>query len=97
MSSTPHQFLSLEAFFDAVSRRVSFAVPANATPYDSFSDDLSFDSLEVFELLVVTEILAGVDVPPASTPELASFVDLYDYYVSCVQQTLAADHADSGS
>lgn len=88
MSDDRNQKLSLEEFFETIASRASFILPEGVTPYDTLENDLSLDSLQVFELLVITEILSGVEVPPETTPSLISGVDLYEYYLECGQTAL---------
>jgi acyl carrier protein len=77
--------LSLEDFVSSIKGRVSFEIPAEASPYDRLAGDLLLDSLAVFELVVLSEILSGVLLPPADLPVLDTLADLYEYYCECVR------------
>jgi acyl carrier protein len=46
----------------------------------SLFDDLQFDSLAAFELLILTETLADAIVPPPDVPEIYSLGEAYEYY-----------------
>jgi acyl carrier protein len=58
--------------------------PDVVTPNMGLFDDLGLDSLQAFQLLVVIESLAGVDVPPPELPAMYTMQDAYDYYRSLV-------------
>jgi len=52
------------------------------TPDDGLYTDLALDSFQALQLIVVTEAIADISVPPVEIPELFSAQDAYDYYVS---------------
>ena len=51
----------------------------------SLYSDWGIDSLQAFELILLTEQLAGVHVPPSEIPELYTTGDAYRYYLTCFQ------------
>lgn len=59
--------------------------PEAASPYTSLYDEWELDSLHVFQVLVITEAIAGAEVPPPELPELTTLGDVYDYYVSLLE------------
>lgn len=76
--------LTVDAYFRVLVERSSFELSSDATPYDHVRTSLDLDSLQLFELLVITEMMADVLVPPETLPPIERLVDLYDYYLSCV-------------
>jgi len=57
------------------------------TPDDGLYTDLALDSFQALQLIVVTEAIADISVPPVEIPELFSAQDAYDYYVSLRNRT----------
>ena len=47
-------------------------------------DEWGLDSLQAFELIIMTEQLAGLHVPPPDVPEMYTAGDAYVYYQHCV-------------
>jgi acyl carrier protein len=74
--------VDLDTFVDQLRSILTADIPKPANPYDSLYDDLSFDSFQAFELLIVVESLAGNVVPPEEIPELYTLADAYEYYQS---------------
>jgi len=56
------------------------ATPVN--PYDGLYTDLGFDSLQAFQIIVISERLADVDIPPMDIPEIYTMADAHGYYRS---------------
>jgi acyl carrier protein len=50
----------------------------------SIYGDWGLDSLQTFELIIMTEDLAGLRVPPAEVPPIYLIGDAYDYYLKCI-------------
>lgn len=50
--------------------------------WDVFSD-WGIDSLECFELILLTETMAGTMVPPEAIPLIFTLADAYNYYREC--------------
>lgn len=57
---------------------IDCAGPVN--PYAELYEELGLDSLQVFQLLVRVETLAGADLPPLDLPEIYTMQDAHDYY-----------------
>jgi acyl carrier protein len=54
------------------------------TPTTGLYDDVGLDSFQAFELLIVIETAAGLDVPPADLPVILTMGDAYSYYQQSV-------------
>jgi acyl carrier protein len=52
-------------------------------PSLSLEGDIGVDSLQSLEVIIVTEQMAGVWIPPAVQPEIFTVADAYSYYVEC--------------
>jgi acyl carrier protein len=48
-------------------------------------EEIGLDSLQTFELIVLSEQMAGLMIPPVEIPAINSMGDAYDYYVQCVR------------
>jgi acyl carrier protein len=57
--------------------------PVDAT--SGLYDDLGIDSFQAFELLIVIEAAAGLDVPPPELPELYTLGNAFTYYEFALQ------------
>jgi acyl carrier protein len=68
-------------FCTEVLRHVLTDASDHPGPDDDFYDDLGWDSLQVFEVIVATENLAGGE-PPEDPPLFMSMRGAYDYFVS---------------
>ena len=79
-SSADDALPTLESFVDELRRRCSFDF--EPLPYDDMNT-LGIDSLQVFEMMIIAEVMADVMVPPVEQPLLFRLVDVYDYYVLC--------------
>lgn len=51
-------------------------------PYDELFTELGFDSLQAYQIVVISERLAGIDIPPFDIPEIYTMQDAFDYYCS---------------
>jgi len=56
-------------------------------PQSGLYTDLAMDSLQAFELIILVEGLAGVDVPSIALPELYTVEDAYNYYLELRRNT----------
>lgn len=80
--------LSLEQFLDQLIAALNIDVDpihrhaAGASIYD----DWAIDSLQAFQVIIVTEAMAGALVPPPELPELYTPADVYAYYLSMRQE-----------
>jgi acyl carrier protein len=52
-------------------------------PQSSLYEDWGIDSLQAFELIILTEQLAGLHIPPAEIPLMFTVQDAYEYYQLC--------------
>lgn len=50
------------------------------TPYTGLFDELALDSFQAFQLILIVESLAEIDVPPAELPVMLTLEDAYGYY-----------------
>jgi acyl carrier protein len=51
-------------------------------PDDTLFDTIGLDSFQAFQLIVIVEALADVDVPPVDIPEMYTLRDTYSYYLT---------------
>lgn len=47
-------------------------------------EDVGMDSMDLFELVVFTERIAGLEIPPDQIPDLMTLGDAYNYYIFAV-------------
>ena len=80
---TAPDHLTIDDLVSKLGELTSFDMPQGVNPYDSLLDDLGIDSIQVYELIVLVEVLAGCDVPPPAIPEVRTLADAYDYYWTC--------------
>lgn len=50
------------------------------TPERELYDDIGLDSFQAFQLIIATESLANVDMPPIDIPQMFTLGDAYAYY-----------------
>jgi len=81
--------LGFEAYRDLVLEELDLEVPEGVGPEATLDDDLGMDSFNVFELIVLTEQLAELDVPPAELPPLVSLGDAHAYYLAACDSALS--------
>ncbi len=72
--------LELGPFARRVAGLLEIEIEADVNPYDHLVDDWGIDSLQVFQVLVIVEAMAGAMVPPPEVPDLQTVGDAYDYY-----------------
>ncbi len=80
----PKAELTVDRFVDLVRDRCSFQLAEGINPYDPL-DDQGVESLDVFELMLFTESIAGCIVPPLDVPLISTLADAYEYYWACRQ------------
>jgi len=80
--------LTIDHFVALVRQRSSFVLPEQVRPYDSLNE-LGIESIDVFELILITESMALCSVPPAEVPLIFTLADAFDYYWRC--RALASD------
>lgn len=78
-----HTALTFEGFCDALGDRMELTLPSDLGR--SLTDDLEIDSLRLFEMIVVVEGIAYLEVPPEDLPELLTLGDAYTYYRQCLE------------
>ncbi len=79
--------LDFDEFCDALARELDLpAIAANGRDDTRLVDDLAFDSLLTFEMLLVVEASAGVMLPDALVGQLITLGDVYDVYRQRVTQ-----------
>jgi acyl carrier protein len=49
-------------------------------PFTGVFDDLGIDSFHAFEMLIIIETAAGLDVPPPELPAIYTLGDAFEYY-----------------
>ncbi|MHB1776636.1 MAG: acyl carrier protein [Acidimicrobiales bacterium] len=76
--------LSLDEYCRRIFALLDAAAPEPVDPAAGLFDELALDSLQAFELIVVTEQLAGRDVPPPALPAIWTLGDAYGYYCESV-------------
>lgn len=84
-SSDSDDLPTVESFIEELARRCSFEF--EPLPYEDMNT-LGVDSLQVFEMMILAEVMADVMVPPLEQPLLFRLVDVYDYYVMCKRTEL---------
>lgn len=77
--------LEFQAFCTRITDGLSLDCREDLAESASLYDDLLLDSLETFHLVVLTESLSGIAIPPESIPPLFTIGDVYAYYVQMVQ------------
>ena len=85
--------LSFEGYRDLVVEELDLEAPEGLGAEASLETDLSMDSFTVFELIVLTERLADLAVPPAELPPLVTLGDAYSYYLQA-SSAAAEEKAD---
>lgn len=83
------QRLSFDGYRDLVIEELGLETSHGLGPEAGLETDLSMDSFSVFELIVLTERLADLAVPPAELPPLFTLGDAYSYYLQA--STAAAE------
>jgi hypothetical protein len=81
--------MEVDAFCRELLARLGVEVPDPVNPYAGLYDELGLDSIQAFEALVITEVLADCMAPPADMPSLFTLMDAYDYYGKCRAETVA--------
>ena len=73
--------LEFEEYVARVTKLLDVPAPTTLDRDYGLYENLGIDSLQAFELLIITEQLAGLSVPPPSIPAIFTLGDAYDYYV----------------
>lgn len=83
------KLLGYETFARRIASLLGVDIPDDSSRYLGLYD-LGLDSLQAFELLVITEALAGPTVVLEEVPELCTMDDAYQYYASLVVSATTA-------
>lgn len=78
-------YRTIDEFSRVVARLLEIEIVGEISPSDSLFDEWALDSLQAFQLIIVIEAIAGVDVPPPALPEIFTVGDAYGYYRSLVE------------
>jgi acyl carrier protein len=71
---------SLQGFVEQLFPLLQVPIPRTIDPDLLLTEDLDIDSIQTLELVLLTEHLAGLWVPPADIPLILTLGDAYDYY-----------------
>jgi acyl carrier protein len=74
---------TMTAYVALMSELLSIELPIDLSSEMSIFDDWGLDSLQAFELIILTEDLAGLVVPPAQIPPIYTVGDAFIYYEQC--------------
>ena len=74
--------LEFEEYVARVTEFLDVPAPTTLDRDSGLYEDLGIDSLQAFELLIITEQLAGLSALPPSIPAIYTLGDAYDYYVA---------------
>jgi len=81
--------LTFDQFADRVISTLNLDAPDDADQIDEhldLYDQLGVDSFQAFQLIVMSEALAGSEIPPLELPDLYTLGDVYDYYRRLVHE-----------
>jgi acyl carrier protein len=74
--------MTYETFSGRLVRLLEIEATEPINPYTELFSDLGLDSLQGFEMLLIIESLAGVNMPPLEIPEIYTMQDAFTYYRS---------------
>jgi len=74
---------SLEEYLSLMGEMLQAPIHGTLNGESGLYDDWGIDSLQAFELIILTEQLAGIHIPPADIPLMFTVNDAYAYYVLC--------------
>jgi len=72
--------MNFDEFVDQLRESQVIAVPAKVSPGGPLYSERAVESIQVYELVITIEDLAGGDVPPMEIPKLLTYADAYAYY-----------------
>jgi hypothetical protein len=81
--------MEVDAFCRELLTRLGVEVPDTVNPYAGLYDELGLDSIQAFEAIVISEVLADCMAPPVDMPSLFTLMDAYDYYDRCRAEAMA--------
>jgi acyl carrier protein len=73
--------LTFEEYAEELFTMMGLSRPETFLPASDLYSDLDLDSLQTFELLVVTEQIAGLHVAMIDIPTILTLEDAYLYYI----------------
>jgi acyl carrier protein len=73
---------SFDSFALMLVERLGLECSLPLEPCSGLFDDLGIDSFQVFEIIMIVEMAAGLDVPPPELPEILTLGDAFRYYQS---------------
>jgi acyl carrier protein len=76
--------MTYEQFSSRVNELLRLEREDPINPFEGLYDELGLDSIRAFELIIVVEALAAVDLPGVNLPEMYTMQDAYDYYRALV-------------
>jgi len=77
--------LSFDEFCDVLLDRLRVPAPPGLGPEADLYSEVALDSFQAFEMLIVIEATAGLDIPPAQIPEIYTLGDAYEYYLHAAE------------
>ena len=72
-----------DAYISLMAELLKVPLHSQLNVESSLYEDWGIDSLQTFELIIITEQFAGLAVPPAEIPAMFSLGDAYAYYQQC--------------
>lgn len=83
--------MTFAEFLQTLLDHLGLDAPASVDGSIGLYDDLGIDSFQAFEVIVVAELAAGLDVPPPELPILYTVEDAYSYYRNCLAAARGAN------
>lgn len=77
--------MTFAAFARMLVSRLGFDDVQDLQPWTGLFDDVGIDSFQAFEMLIIIETAAGLDVPPPELPHILTLGDAFDYYELAVR------------
>jgi acyl carrier protein len=72
--------MDFDAFAAMLVERLQLEDAGPLSPSTGMFDDLGIDSFQAFEVLIIVETAAGLDVPPPDLPEIFTLGDAFAYF-----------------
>jgi len=82
--------MDFNAFATVLVERLGLEDVPALQPWVGMFDDLGIDSFQAFEVLIIIETAAGLDVPPPELPEIFTLGDAFEYYQAARALAVAA-------
>jgi hypothetical protein len=83
--------MTFNEYASSLEKAIGVTFPPAYGPDTGLFDEIDLDSLSAFELILFTEDLAGLTVPPAEPPSLATLGDAFSYYLAASRLAAGAD------